>query len=362
MVVKRSRWDSSNCSLSKVRTSPLESESKEPDSISKEPFLSRLRPWMRRLPSHSSLRCLLLLALAILLVACQRQSVETETWVPPYTRLSLRSGGAQLQECGETEWAEMEPDQEIIIQSQCHILTDADEGAAFDLADGSTLDLDPASMVALHNPGTLPHLRITLQEGSLRFTAHEPSYEIIIPACSMTFLTTPSQVRVQVEDDTTHAAIEEGAMACPRESGALTLLRCQEIHTQTGEDFDITEFCVVETPTVPMIRTRRPSPTPVELQPTETTRPVFAPTWTPSPTSEIPTDTPPPPPPPTSTRRRPTRTPVPPSPPPPPTDTPPPPPTDTPRPTPTPPPPPTNTPRPTSPPPSPTPNPSGDSA
>jgi len=281
--------------------------------------------------AHQGAVYLLLTALTVSIAACQSPSTETEQWMPPYLQLHLHAGKAQVQWSDASEWVLMEGEASIIIEKTGQIIADAVDGAQFYLGDGSTLELAPESVMEVRNPRTLPRLQVVLQNGRLLFVAQKPSYEFILPVCSVTILSIPSHIRVEVDGETTRLAVEEGAVACELETETLTLLTCQEMYIQPGEEPEVIKFCVADTPISPSTPTYSPSPTLGEFEPTATPSP--SPTPTPTPREVVPTlthapvpptDAPPPPPPPTE------------PPPPPPTDTPPPPPTNPPRPTPTP--------------------------
>ncbi len=303
----------------------------------------------RRLGAHQGVVYLSLAMLVILfsisIIACQSSPTVTEQWTPPYLQLHLCAGKAQLQWPDASERTTMEDQASITIEERCQIIADALEGALFCLGDGSTLELASEAVVDVQNPHTFPRLQITLQDGSLLFVAQEPSYEFIMPACSVTLLSVPSRIRVEINGETTRLAVEEGAVTCALETKTLTLPTCREMYVRPGEEPEVTEFCIASTVVPSPTPTLSPSSTPWELEPTATSFPLPTPTLTPRRVV------------PTPTRRRivptPTHTPVlpadtPPPPPPPPANTQPPPPTNTPAP---PPPPPTNTPAPPPPPP-----------
>ena len=310
---------------------------------------------------HQKIIHLLLTVLAILITACQGHTTVTitEQWSPPYLQLQLYNGKAQVQWTDDSDWAAMDGETNIIIEETLRITVDATEGAQFYMGDGSTLELMPGAILEMQNPHTFPRLQVTLQKGSLLLTAQKPSYELIVPTCSVTLLTLPTRIRVETENEVTHIAIEEGAVVCAMGTGTLTLTKCQEMYAISGEEPETTEFCDANATATASAMT--PSPTFNFQEPNATTAAMTAtPSLTTTPTREAvtqtptpipPTDTPLPPPPPKNTPRPtkppPTNTPAPPpinTPAPPPTNTPAPPPTNTPRATPT-------QPRPTNPPP-----------
>ena len=333
------------------------------------PLCKNLIGKILRLNAYPRAIYLLLIALTVLTTACQSSPTETEQWTPAYLQLQLREGKARVQWADSSEWMTVEKGENIAIEKKGYIATDAEE-ARFQLGDGSTLELGPETVIEVHSSRSFPHLEMALQAGSFLLTAQKPSYEITIPACPVTLLSIPSQIRVEVSDGTIHVAIEEGAALCTQETGTLMLPKCKEVYARPGEELEVAEFCDAdatatasaltpsptfsfwdsdETPTVTATATASPTPT--------LTRAVVIPTSTPMPPTNTP---PPPPPPPPPTQPPPTRPPAtntPPPPPPPtntsapPTNTPLPPPTSTPlRATPTQPPPPTKPP-PTQPPP-----------
>lgn len=302
---------------------------------------------------------LLLTMLTVPLVACQRAPKATEQWRPPYLQLNLYAGKAQVKLSDGAEWTPVEGKTSITVEDKGQIIADAIEGAKFFLGDGSTLELTPETEIEIQNPRTFPRLQIIVRKGSLLFFAQKPSYEFVIPVCPMTLLSVPSLIRIEVNNETTHLAVEEGAVTCQLETETLTLPTCREISITPGEEPDVTEFCTLSTvvapsatPTISLSPTLGGlvpaiSPIPGELESTMTPSP--SPTLTPTrgivptrtPTPAPPTDTPAPPPPPKATKppSPPTQPPPPPTepPPPPPTEPPPPPPTEE-RPTPAPPP------------------------
>ncbi|MFQ6101255.1 MAG: hypothetical protein ACE5OS_08475 [Anaerolineae bacterium] len=310
----------------------------------------------QRLDARQGVAYLLLIALMVLIAGCQSPATVTEPWTPPYLQLQLRAGKVQVQWADASEWTTMESGASITVQKQGRIVADAAEEALFHLGDGSTLELAPETMMEVQNSRSFPRLQMVLQDGSLLLMAQEPSYELTIPTCSVTLLSVPSRIRIEVNSETTYLAVEEGAVVCALETGTLTLPKCREMYARAGEEPEVTEFCDANATATAFAVTPSPSPTPSEFETTPTATATPSPTTTPTrevvtstPTPVPPTDTPPPPPPPP-----PTNTPPPPPPPPPPTDTPPPPP---PPPTDTPPPPPTEAPRPTPTPAPPTPRP-----
>ncbi len=313
--------------------------------------------------AHRKAALLLLAVLVGLFAACQSPPTATEEFTPPYLQLRLCGGKAQLQWQGSSEWTAMEGG--ISIKDSAQIVADTEAGAEFCLGDGSTLELAPEAAMEVKNLRVFPRLQVTLQEGSLLFEAQKPSYEFVLPVCLVTLLSIPSRFRLEVSDEMTHLAVEEGAVTCELETETLTLLTCWEMYAVPGEEPEVSEYCDPRAMTTPSALTPSPSPTPLRVEPTETTMPTpspspsptFTPTLTLTPTPirrvVIVTRTPTPAP----TLPTPTNTPAPshpnppqpPPPPPPPTTEPPPPPTTEPPPSPTtePPPSPTNEPRPT---------------
>jgi hypothetical protein len=262
-----------------------------------------------------------------------------------------------MQSPGESEWTVLESGADIIVTETYRLIADAVEGAEFSVGDGSLLDMSPGAIIEIKNPRTLPRLQVTLREGTLLFTAQEPSYELFTSACPVSLLSIPSTIEIEVNGETTRLAIEEGAATCALEEKTLTLPMCRELLLRPDEEPEVSVFCTASTPTPPPVMTISPSSTPWWSDSTQTltaTTSIPTPTTTPTPTlvppTALPTDTPTSPPPPTS-RPRPEPTKPPPTepPPPPPTEPPPPPPTEPPptEPPPTEPPPPPNTPRPT---------------
>ncbi|MDY7079042.1 MAG: hypothetical protein SXV54_19170 [Chloroflexota bacterium] len=312
----------------------------------------------RKFGAYLKVGSLLLAVLAIIVVACQGPpTAATEQWTPPYLQLHLSAGKAKVQWPNTSEWITLEGETSIAIQETGRIIADETEGVQFSLGDGSTLELSPGAVLEAQNPRTFPRLQVTLRDGSLLFVAQKPSYEFLLPTCSVTFLSIPSEIKVEINGEAVNLAVEEGAITCALEAEKLTLTTCQGTHLVQGEEPEVTKFCVASTEIAPPTPTLSPSPTPWWAEPTAT--PFPSPSSSPTPTHTLtptrrrvwptltptpvpPTDTPPPPPPPPP-KSKPTNTP-----PPPPTNTPPPPPpTSTPA-------PPTNTPPPDTPRPTPT--------
>jgi hypothetical protein len=262
---------------------------------------------------------LLPIVLAGLVVACQGTATGDGQFTPPYLRLRLCGGEAQLRWSDSSEWTAMEG--EISVDGSGQIVADAAEGAKFCLGDGSTLELAPGVTIEVQNPRVFPRLRVTLSDGSLLFEAQQPSYEFVVPVGSVTILDVPARVRIEVSGDTTHVLVEEeGAAACSLETRTLTLLVCWEMYAVAGEEGEepeepvVINYCDANATPGPPTLTPLPSPTRWEAEPTATPTlsPTPSPTPTPTPTitptrrrvtntpTPVPaTDTPPPPPPPT---------------------------------------------------------------
>jgi len=308
--------------------------------------------------------CLLWAALLMLVVSCQPYPMPTERFIPTYLRLRLCGGAARVQLGDSSEWVEMRG--EVSIDDAGRIMADASEGAQICTGDGSRLDMTPEATIAVQNPQTFPRLEVTLEKGGLQFEAQKPSYEFILPGCTLTLREIPTSLHVELVDDgRMYMQVEEGAIDClwdgeeGQEAETLTLTMCQEVYIKGGEKPEVGQFCKPRTPTpTPLLADPSPSPTRWSTQPTRTatvtettamasptptnmptsTPGSALPTWTPTP---LPTNTPPPPPPTSKPKPKPTE-PPPTNPPPtnpPPTNPPPtqPPPTES---------PPTNTPRP----------------
>jgi hypothetical protein len=192
------------------------------------------------------------------------------------------------------------------LEERGQIIADAAEGAQLFLGDGSTLELDPGTILELRNPRTLPRLQVIVQEGVLLFFAQKPSYEFIVSDHPVTLLSVPSLIRIEVHDETTRLSVEEGAATYQGETEALMLPTCREMYIELGEEPDVTEFCTPST----MVPPSTPTPASPGSEPTVTPSASATPTLelTPTPTDTVrpPTRTPTPPPP--------TNTPVPPKP------------------------------------------------
>ena len=271
----------------------------------------------QQLSAHKRILSRLLpIVLAGLVVACQGTATGNGQFTPPYLRLRLCGGEAQVRWSDSSEWTAMEG--EISVDGSGQIVADAAEGARFCLGDGSTLELAPGVTIEVQNPRVFPRLRVTLSDGSLLFEAQQPSYEFVVPVGSVTMLDVPARVRIEVSGDTTHVLVEEeGAVACSLETRTLTLLVCWEMYAvavDEGEEPEepvLINYCDANATPGPPTLTPSPSPTRWEAEPTATPTlsptpsPTSSPTLTPTrrrvtntPTPVPATDTPPPPPPP----------------------------------------------------------------
>jgi hypothetical protein len=151
----------------------------------------------RRFGAHQRLAYLLLIALTVISVAaCQRAPEVTEQWAPPYLEMHLFAGKVQVQAAEGAEWTTMEGKAGFTLEERGQIIADAVEGAQLFLGDGSTLELDPGTVLELRNPRTLPRLQVIVQEGGLLFFAQKPSYEFVISAHPVTLLSVPSLIRI----------------------------------------------------------------------------------------------------------------------------------------------------------------------
>jgi hypothetical protein len=280
-----------------------------------------------RTSTRKALGCLLL-AVLVAVTACQSPSPVNEQWTPLYLQLHLSAGKARAQWLGESEWTVLENGASATIEEMGQIIADDVEGARFSTGDGSTLELNPGAVMEVQNPRTLPHLQVTLRDGTLLFTAQEHSYEISTPACSVSLPSIPSQIKIEVNGETTRLAVMEGAATCTFEEETLTLPTGREMVVRPNEEPEVFEFCVASTAAPAPTMSLSPPPTPWWLDSTPTLSPTSAPTatltatptfapLTPSrtstptatltatptfvpPTRAPPTDTPIPPPPPTS--------------------------------------------------------------
>lgn len=245
---------------------------------------------------------LLPIVLVGLVVACQSTATGNGQFTPPYLRLRLCGGEAQVRWSDSSEWTAMEG--EISVDGSGQIVADAAEGARFCLGDGSTLELAPGVTVEVQNPRVFPRLRVTLSDGSLLFEAQRPSYEFVVPVGSVTLLDVPSRLRIEVSEDRTHVVVEEGAVACSLETRTLTLLACWEMYAVAREEGEepveplVIDYCAANA--VPGLPTLTPFPSPTRWEAEPTATPTLSPTpsSTPSPTL-------------TPTRRGMTRTPTP---------------------------------------------------
>jgi hypothetical protein len=246
---------------------------------------------------------LLLTVLVLVTAACQPTPVATEQWIPSYLELNLYSGKAQLQWPGESDWTGMEGKAGITIREGGRISTDTTEGAKFFLGDGSTLELGPETTVEVQNPRTFPRLQMIVESGNILFFAQKPSYEFVLPFCTVELLSVPSLIEVEVTGETVRLAVEEGAVTCEMEGETVTLPTCREMVVRPGEEPDITDFCTLGTVVAPPTPTASPSPTPEGFvpsatptaSPTPTATPAVSPTVTGRSVASTPTYTPVPP-------------------------------------------------------------------
>jgi hypothetical protein len=240
-----------------------------------------LRKPTQRFRVHRAL-ALLLTALGLVTAACQPTPAATEQWVPSYLELNLYSGKAQLQWPGESDWTGMEGKAGITIHEGGRISTDTAEGAKFFLGDGSTLELGPETTMEVQNPRTFPRLQMIIESGSILFFAQKPSYEFVLPVCTVELLSVPSLIEVEVTGETVRVAIEEGAVTCEMEGETFTLPTCREMVVRPGEEPDITDFCTLSTVVAPPTPTASPSPTPEGFVPSATPTASSTPTATPT--------------------------------------------------------------------------------
>ena len=248
---------------------------------------------------------LLLAALTVLIVACRPAPAVTEQWMPPYLQLNLYAGSAQVQLSDGSEWTMVgEEKASIAIKDRGQIVADATAGAKFFLGDGSTFDLAPGTAIEIQNPRTIPRLQVTVLQGSLQFFAQEPSYEFVVPACSMTLLSVPALIRIEADDQATRLAVDAGAATCNLGAEVLTLPTCREVTMRAGEEPQVTEFCTPSTPITPATPTILATATAgtgetieptAEPSPLPTSTPTRAVVPTSAPTPVPPTDTPEPP-------------------------------------------------------------------
>ncbi len=284
---------------------------------------------------------------AILITACQASSPANTPWVPPYLQLRLCDGGGQWQWLDGSEWQTLALDTELAVGGGGWIAADSVEGARICFAEGSEMELAPDSIVEIHNPLTLPRLQVVLPAGALSFQAQSPSFEFLLADYALTILNVPMTVRLTVDEEMVHIAVDGGSLVGVRGSESFTLFTCQEATLRSEQPAILAEFCVTQEPSPSPVPSLLPGIVPSTATATATSsptativptrRPVTAtPAPTATPTSAPPPDEPPPPPPPpvpTDTPEPPPPTAEPPSPTPepPPTEVP----TEEPRPTPT---------------------------
>lgn len=225
----------------------------------------RTRPRVSVLTRRSGVNraaILLLIALVLATAACQGTPAATEQWIPSYLEMNLYSGTAQLQWPGESQWTDMEGKASLTIREGGRISTDAANGAKFFLGDGSTLELDPGTTIEVQNPRTFPRLQMIVENGSILFFAQKPSYEFALPTGRVALLSVPSLIKVEVTDEVTRLAVEEGAVTFEMETETLTLPTCRQMVVRPGAQPEISDFCTLSTVVAPPTATSSPSPTP----------------------------------------------------------------------------------------------------
>jgi hypothetical protein len=249
--------------------------------------------WRNGAPNLGS--TLLLVLLVTIAVACQPASSAslTEQWTPSYLQLRLSAGEARLQLPGDSKWITLEKEAIITIEETGQIVADAVEGVQFSVGNDSILELSPGTEVELQNLRTFARLQVTLRDGNLLFVAREPSYEFLVSDYSVSLLSIPSQVEIEVNGDTVRVGIEEGAVACTTEEETFTVSVCREIFLSPGQEPQITDSCIAVAETPPTFTSSMaPSSTPGQAEETMTPSPSPSLTTTPTPSQTLSTPTP----------------------------------------------------------------------
>jgi len=260
------------------------------------------------------------LAVCVLLVlasttACQPTPTTTEQFLPPYLRLRLCAGEAQMTQAGSSQWTPMP--REVGIEGKAQVSSSTEGGVRLCFGDGSTLELAPETTVELSDPGVFPRLQLTVIEGSVLLRGTQRSYEFVLPECSVTLLSVPSRLRVKSEGETARLTVETGSATCTYRAEALVLTECWGVYALPGREPLVSNFCAAMATATAEAMAHTPSPTPEGAGATASPTPSPSPAPTregtpPTPTPPPPTDTPlPPPPPPPNTRPPPTNTPAP---------------------------------------------------
>jgi len=280
---------------------------------------------MPRYPRDVRQPAVCMLLVLALVTACQGTPTTTEHFLPPYLRLRLCGGEAQMLQAGSLQWTTMA--EEVSIESSTQITTSTEEGVRICFGDDSTLELAPETSVELSNPRVFPRLQVKLLEGAILFEGTQQSYEFILPECSATLLSVPSRLRIESEGEAVRLTVETGSVTCAYGAETLVLSECQEVYASPGREPLVGNFCAVIATATAEATARTPSPTPQEPEatPSPSSTPgggevISSPTpppspvpawWTATATPLPPTDTPAPPPPPTRTQPPPTNTPLP---------------------------------------------------
>jgi len=221
-------------------------------------------PGLRRFPGHLAT----LIMLAALVGACGRGGAPTEDPLPAHLRAVPCGGVAEMQRPGSSEWVAV--DTEIAVEEEVPVATQGEDGARLCLADGSLLELDPDSTVAMRPAEDRSRLVIELREGRVLLLARQPSYGFTTSACPVSVSDAPARIRVEQREDATYLMVEEGSAVCATGSEPILLPTCWELVAAPGVEPEAARYCG---------QAGQPPPT-------ETAAPTSAPPATVSPTSE----------------------------------------------------------------------------
>lgn len=238
--------------------------------------------------------------LAVLLVACGGGAAPTEEPSPDHLRVVPCGGSARMQRPDSSEWVAV--DTEIAVEEQIAVAAEGDARARLCLGDGSVLELAPDAAVEMRPSEDRSRLMVTLQEGSVRLLARQPSYALTTSACPVNVSDVPARIQVERRDDATHLMVEQGSAVCATGSDPTLLPTCWELVAAPGAEPEIAQYCgqagqppatETPTPTSPPAATASPAaevspettqaPEATPLPPTPTPEPTLTPEPTPIP-------------------------------------------------------------------------------
>lgn len=227
-----------------------------------------------------------LMLLALLVGACGRGGAPTEEPLRAHLRVVPCGGAAEIQRPGSSEWVAV--DTEIAVEEEVPVAARGDDGARLCLADGSLLELDPDSTVAMRPAEDRSRLVIELREGGVLLLARRASYGFVTTACPVNVSDTPARIRVELREEITHVMVEEGNAVCATGSEPTLLPTCWELVAAPGAEPEVAQYCgqaaqplptETPTPTTAPPATATPSPEPSP----GATSPPAEPTATPTP-------------------------------------------------------------------------------